>query len=370
MKIMLTLTEMAQELERQVEAKIDFLADTRRMHFVTTESEGEDGRPDGPPVSELDLLNEGGATVAEGLRVNSIAHEQIGGHLNIPRKFYQRLQVELPSLLDTNVNRLLRHDPAVRMVRTLDGTARAFLSDSYRRIDNSDIAQVVLPILGAIPDVQFRSCALTDQRMYIKAVTPRVRGEIKVGEEVCAGVYIGNSEVGRGSLEVYPFVETLACTNGMVIRREGAGMMRRIHLGRRVEADNAGRVFRAETLAADDRALMLAVQDVVRAAVDEVQFRELIAEMARAAQDQPVEDPIAAVQVLAKREGLGDHESRDVLRHLASGGDLSRWGVLSAVTRAAEDLPSYDRAHELEEMGGKILAYSGQEWRTLATATA
>ena len=35
-------------------------------------------------------------------------------------------------------------------------------------------------------------------------------------EEVCAGVYIGNSEVGAGSCEVYPFIETLACTKNAV----------------------------------------------------------------------------------------------------------------------------------------------------------
>jgi hypothetical protein len=38
------------------------------------------------------------------------------------------------------------------------------------------------------------------------------------------------------------------------------------------------------------------------------------------------------------------------------------------VTRQAEDVDSYDRATELEELGGKILAYSDREWRTIAGA--
>ena len=33
------------------------------------------------------------------------------------------------------------------MVRTLDGKARAFLSDRYHRIDNEQIAEAVLPVL-------------------------------------------------------------------------------------------------------------------------------------------------------------------------------------------------------------------------------
>ena len=35
-----------------------------------------------------------------------------------------------------------------RMLRTLDGTARALLSDRYRRIDNFEVASAVLPIIS------------------------------------------------------------------------------------------------------------------------------------------------------------------------------------------------------------------------------
>ncbi|MBL0089244.1 MAG: hypothetical protein IPP44_22195 [Ideonella sp.] len=38
------------------------------------------------------------------------------------------------------------------MVRTLDGQARAFLSDRYRRLDNYDLCEHVLPMLQRLPD--------------------------------------------------------------------------------------------------------------------------------------------------------------------------------------------------------------------------
>ncbi len=44
-----------------------------------------------------------------------------------------------------------------------------------------------------------------------------------------------------------------------------------------------------------------------------------------------------------------------MLRHLATGGDFTRFGLLNAVTRTAEDAESYDRAIELERVGGEIL---------------
>lgn len=376
MKTGITLQALAAELERQAAAKVDYVANTRRMHFTTHDPAQESTRDERPdvPYSELDLIGEGSTESTTGLTVLPHAHRQIADHLSIPWRYYDRLRGdrELADLLDMNVNRLLHRSPSDRMVRTLDGRARAFLSDRYRRLDNDELARVLIPVLGDIPDVQFASCQLTDERLYIKALSPRVSGEVKVGEEVCAGVCVINSEVGSGSFRVEPFVYTLACTNGMVVSRElGGAALRRVHLGRRVESTAASlEVFRDETLQADDRAFFMAAADVVRAAVDEVRFRELIEVMRAAANDTPVKDVVGAVRTLAKRESLNEGEERDVLRHLASGGDLSRWGVLSAVTRTAEDVESYDRATELEELGGKLLAYSDRDWSTIANATA
>lgn len=362
MKQGISLSALAAELERQEAAKQDYIADTRRMHFTTL----EDG-------SELDLIGEGGSESTMGLQVLDHTHHQIADHLNIPWRFYHRLRNvdALNPLLDENVNRLFRHDPKPRMVRTLDSRARAFLSDRYRRLDNGELARVLLPILTEIPDVCVESCELTDKRMYIKAITPRVSGEVKVGEEVCAGVLVSNSEVGEGRFRVEPFVYTLACKNGMVVSRELGGVaLRRVHVGRRIENDeDSYRIFRDETLQADDRAFFMAAGDIVRAAVDEVRFRELVEVMKAAASDEPVRDVVGAVQQLANMERLADDESRDILQHLAAGGDLSRWGMLSAVTRAAEDRDDYDRATDLEEIGGKLLAYPPAEWRRVAMAT-
>lgn len=43
---------------------------------------------------------------------------------------------EAPELLAQNLNCWFTKEPAQRMLRTLDGTARAYLSNRYRRIDN------------------------------------------------------------------------------------------------------------------------------------------------------------------------------------------------------------------------------------------
>jgi hypothetical protein len=63
------------------------------------------------------------------------------------QKYLRRMQAEAPKLLASNVNHWFKETPERRMVRTLDGNIRAFLSDRYMRVDNTDVAEAVLPVL-------------------------------------------------------------------------------------------------------------------------------------------------------------------------------------------------------------------------------
>ena len=46
------------------------------------------------------------------------------------------------------------------------------------RMDHYEIFASVLPVVGEIPDVDFVSCEITDNRMYIKAVNPHLTAQI------------------------------------------------------------------------------------------------------------------------------------------------------------------------------------------------
>ena len=135
---------------------------------------------------------------------------------------------EKPELLSVNVNEWLAGSKDRRMLRTLDGEARAFLSDQYKRIDNDDIAQATLPIISEIPDVQIVSCNLTPGKMYIKALNPRLFDDVSPGDTVQSGIIISNSEVGLGAVNIQPLVYRLVCENGMVIND---AVNRKTHLG-------------------------------------------------------------------------------------------------------------------------------------------
>jgi len=352
MKAGKTVNELAAELFRQRKEKKDYLVDTRNM----TVDAGTNG-------TQLSIRNDKtGETIILG--VNEVAHNQIGARLHIPSKYYDRMRHENPDLLAQNINSWFQKEPERRMIRTLDGTARAFLSDRYRRIDNFEIAQHVLPIIADMPQAFVESCEITDERMYIKVVNQRLTAEVTPGDVVQSGMLITNSEVGLGSMTVQPLVYRLVCTNGMVVND---ARTRKYHVGRGNEASEDFTLYSDETLKADDNALMMKIQDTVRAVVDQSRFDKVVEMMRQAKEAKIVTANIPAMVVELGSEDFGytKKEGEGILDYLIRGGDLSLYGYANAATRYAQDVKSYDRSTALESVGYDILGMTPAQWNKL-----
>lgn len=370
MKTGRTIQELAQELTRQLESKHDFVADTRSIRM------NEDGKtitvadkPEETNQTEFDRL------MAQPVKARFVyfngeathyCHGQIASRLKIPFQYYQRMQEQAPDLLAANVNRWFNQDIEKRMIRTMDGRARAFLSDRYRPLDNYDLAQAVLPKISSM-DCKIESCEVTENRMYIKAVTDRIMAEVAKGDVVQAGIVVSNSEIGSGSLRVEPLVYRLVCLNGMIANDS---KLRKYHVGRSGSDDieGAAEFYRDETRKQDDKAFWMKVQDTVGAALDEVQFRQIVGKMQFARELGFNAKPQKVVEVVAKKEGLNETEQTNVLNYLISGGDLSAYGLSNAITRASQDVESYDRATDLERLGGKVIELNQDEWMKFQAA--
>lgn len=357
MKTGLTLEQLAAEITRQQSAKEDYVVNTGNLRL---ESYG--------PDLTLRVLDSDGADRIEPLEIGDIAHRQISTHLSIPAKYYERMRSEDPGLLAHNVNTWLERTPAQRMIRVLDGKARAYLSNRYLRMDNYSIASAVLPILAEIPDVRIESCQITDSRMYIKAVNPRLQEDVTPGDTVQAGVVISNSEVGLGSVNIQPLIYRLVCSNGMVVNDAAT---KRNHIGRATDAEENFQLYSEKTLAADDHAFLLKVQDTVRAAAEEARFAQVVGMMREAAAVPMNTADVPGVVKLASRQfGLTDSEGEGILQHLIEGHDLSLYGLSNAVTRYSQDVSSYDRASDLEIIGYNILAMPRSVWSRLNQVSA
>jgi hypothetical protein len=354
MKAGKSLQELAMEIDRQNSAKKDYIAYTGEM-TMKVENRGDGNKI--APVLSIPGMDPFG--------INEIAHNQIGEKLGIPSRYYDRMRNEQPELLAENVNTWFRKEPSRRMVRTLDGTARAFLSERYRRIDNYEIAGAIFPMIAEMKDASVESCEITEKRMYLKVVNPRVTAEVVKGDIVQSGLLISNSETGLGSVSVMPLVYRLVCSNGMIAADSGK---RKFHSGRANEADNGYEIYRDETIAADDKAFIMKLQDIVRAAADSVQFERIISAMRTGTTAKIIGDVPSVVELASKNYGVNEKESQGVLDFLIRGGDLSLYGLTNAVTREAQEVKSYDRSTEVEMTAWRMLSMSRREWENINAA--
>ena len=335
-----TIVELATEIARQQESKRDFMINTNKVNAFVHNNNLELGFPIKDNDNELFTAP-----------LTSNGHIQLGQYCDIPKKYYDIL-LKHPELLQRNVQHWLELNSDKRMIRTLDGQIRAVLSDKYRRLDNFDLAQNVLPMINEV-NATIESCEITDKKIYIKAITHKIQAEVKKGDVVSAGIIISNSETGNGSLSIKPLIYRLVCSNGAIADDYA---MRKYHAGRVEEMSQIE--FSNETINAEDKAFWLKVRDLVKFSLSEVTFEKIVNSM-RESTERKIENPDKAIELATKKYSFNEAENSDILKHLIQGGDLTSWGLGNAVTRMAQDVNSYDRSTELEAIGYQIM---NQNW--------
>lgn len=382
MKTGRTLNELAAEITRQQSTKRDFVVSTASMAMSTNVTAGAtadwekpaaERRPDPTTRLMLHIGNEGGPTYG----INEIAHDQLATFAGIPGKYYDRMRNVQPALLAENVNTWLHASPAPRLVRVLDDTTRAFLSSTYRPLENYDLAEAVLPVLADLK-LEVWSAEITERRLYLKCVNSRILRDIPKGAKIgdgghtffdtcCPAIQITNSEVGIGALSIETGMLTRACTNLAWFSNSG---MRKRHVGARneISTENIAELLSDDTRRQTDKAIWMQVRDVVRGAFNEIQFNARMDKVAETAGQRIEADPVRVVEFSARKFGWNNAERDSVLKHLVEGADLSRYGLFNAVTRTAEDCQSYDRASEFEKLGAHLIDLPASEWKVIANA--
>lgn len=221
-----------------------------------------------------------------------------------------------------------------------------------------------------MPDIQFGSCELTEDYMYLKVVNPRLQDEVRPGDVVQAGVSISNSETGRGAVSVCPFVYRLLCTNGMTATDSTASKMRRTHSGPRILTNKQFFVCAAEVLTDSDQDFVRNLQAAVREAMDEARFVQLLNQMRESTQLALNTDNLEeVVKRAAACVHITETESAGILQHLHTDGDYTLYGLANAVTRYSQDVESYDRASKLEEIGYTVMTMAPELFRRINQVT-
>ena len=345
------LNEVMMELNRQNQRKKDYIGSAQALRLF------EDGQ----------TFEIGSMSGAQQFGTTRLFHRQVASALGIPAKYYDIMQSQKPELLAQNVNAWLSDRENSYMIRTMDygggRVARALLSDRYRRIDNMEIASAVLPLFAGSDQYEVISSEVTENRMYLKILSRRLEMEVVPGDYVQAGVVISNSEVGLGSVNVQPLVYRLVCTNGMIVNDMGE---RKNHVGRAAKAgEDSVHIYSDETMEAEDKAFLLKLRDVTMAAIEEGRFAQVVGKLKESAGIPITGKVTEVVELTGKTYGFNTDEQDSILQYLIAGGDLSQYGLSNAITRASQDVESYDRATALEGIGWQVAAMPATQWKEL-----
>jgi hypothetical protein len=362
-----TITELAQAIEHQQKTAKDYLV----------------------PVERMSMLGDGALTFKNGVdhkySLNDWSAGQLASFTDIPKGYFDRLRAESTDLLASNVNHGLHRQlkdakmPPVRMLRTVDGKLRAFLSDRYRTLDSYDLLDAVLPTFMN-HRLKLVNAEITERRMYLRVTSPKLVGEVQKGDVVEFGMMISNSDVGAGSLKIEPFINRLVCLNGLVMTDPNDDKkisMNQRHLGGRQGSESAiiERYLTDETKELNQKAFWNSVKDVVSGMVSQDLFDGQLEKLRRAA-DLPLKryDLPEVVEITAKTVGLSltDMLKSDVVEALGAGGQgagLTQWGLINAFTAAAGGKNTdFDGSIELERAAGRILELNPTQWRSISNA--
>lgn len=387
MKSGMTIEELLTEVQRQSDAKKDYVASTKHdvrmvpmvgfpndVAVVLQKGRGQEiVNSIAAECSAIALVD----TPLERLEVSEHAHRQIAGRLQIPWKFYFRMLEDHKDIVIDNVNKLFEREPGTRLLRTMDGKLRAFLSNRYKRIDNDQVLGAALPeIVKGDLDTVLLSSNVTEKSLYLKVLLNGSNMEQHIGttrdgtpDIVKPGFILRNSEIGAGSMSIAAFFYRDFCYNGCVFGKTDAFEYRRTHLGGALIEGVDFEVMSDKSKKLEDETILSQVTDVMHAIASPEFVHQMGDKLRSLTEGTTIEHPVPAVELLAKENGLSQTESDQVLQNLIEDRDYSRWGVVNAVTKVANsEAVSYDRSSELEVLGSKLIDITNLNWKRLVEA--
>ena len=181
---------------------------------------GQELRVSSSGAIELCNGDSGGATYS----LSEVATSQMCQKLEIPVKYYRRLPDEMKATVaNFDIGRLNGNS---YFLRGKGDWIRAFLSAEYVAYNNSEIAQTAESLLrnGVL---EVKSFVLEETHMFLKIISEDI---VDREAGLKAGIMIGNSEVGMGSVSVEPFVFRKPCTNDLIVSQEKSFRHAHIHL--------------------------------------------------------------------------------------------------------------------------------------------
>ncbi len=333
---------------------------------------------DTPPVTKTQITIPGALDSRHAFTIGDIAHRQISEKMGIPIAYYRRMLGEAKHLLRENVNHWFEDSPRNFLLRTVDGRARALLSDGCRNLDSHDLFFHGFNV-GKEVGATVQRLDYSEERFFMRLVLPeymaKIDGRVQSlkdagtmfssgyrkdngtwqvmddddpsGGWLCPAVVMSNSEVGLGSLTVESAAFSPGCTN--YIMRSLS--LRKVHLGERREG---GLQYATDTIEKKDELVWLEVRDLVKDSFDTEAFTQMIL-AANEAEALVLEEPTAAVDSVVSEYGFSDEQKQSMLNDLMAAGRPTAWKLLNSVTALAHKTDDVNESAALDRIGGEIM---------------
>jgi hypothetical protein len=262
--------------------------------------------------------------------LSEVATTQMCQKLEIPVKYYRRLPNEMKATVaNFDIGRLNKNS---YLLRGKGDWIRAFLSAEYVAYNNSEIAQTAESLLrnGAL---YVKSFVLEETHIFLKIISEDI---VDRATGLKAGIMIGNSEVGMGSVSVEPFVFRKPCTNDLIVSQEKSFRHAHIHL-------TANELTRR----------------MAEAISEGFQVASSVLDAFLKTQEEPIEDPLDTIRKIAEARQFSQKLTDEVVSSYLVEPEPNRFGVINAFTNAAQKLGPLQRI-EMERFAGALLEASLQ----------
>jgi hypothetical protein len=284
-------------------------------------------------VSARELrLSESGALELAGANGNSgnfpladLAVSQMCERLEIPARYFRRLPGEMQAhVANFDLN---RQNGKSFLLRGKGDWVRAFLSSDYVAYNNTQIAETAEALLrnGAL---SVKAFVLEETHMFLKIISEDI---FDIESGLKAGIMIGNSEVGMGSVSVEPFVFRKPCTNDLIVSQEKSFRHAHIHL--------------------TPYEFTRRMAEVVS---EGFQVASSVLDAFLKTREEPIEDPLEAIRKIAEARQFSQKLTDEIVSSYLVEPEANRFGVINAFTSAAQKLGPLQRI-EMERFAGTLL---------------
>jgi len=303
--------------------------------------------------------NEGNVLLGYGeedpLVISDNALTQLCGRADIPTKMFQKLMHEEDTqgwgnqLMAHIFSEMYSHQDKRFLVRSYNGVARGFLSNSYRRLDSRPLLDSFIGATSALGMIPVQGYA-TETKVMLKSMLPLVFEPVS-NEVLCYGATWENSDYGNGAHSIRVFVLRLMCTN-YAIADEG---IRQIHLGKRLSEDIT---FSQATYDLDTAASASAINDIVLGSLTPERV-EAMNEAIRFASQDKISDPrqylVQMKTALSKgeRKGIAEKYNTPDVELLPPGNTV--WRMSNAISLFAQSVDNDERKIELMKLAGTVI---------------